>query len=199
MNGVLNEEQRQVLRQFVAGKVVFDFGSGDCILSEELLELGAKHVHAHDKHFPRRVDRDDLTQHETLFTHLLFDTRLFDMDVAFISWPPNNMSSDELAALATRAKTVIYLGSNFDGSACGSEKLFLVMHVCELLAYVPAPKNNLLIVGKELKSPRTLTPEEISGLTMSKGAPIFRWDMAHSEEVPANKQLILRKIPNARD
>lgn len=197
MNGILNDEQREALKPFIKDKVVFDFGSGDCILSEELLELGAKHVHACDKQFPRRVDRDDLTQNETLFTHLLFDSRLFEIDVAFISWPPNNYSSNELAALATRAKTVIYLGSNFDGSACGSEALFLILQIRELLAYVPARKNNLLIVGKDLDSPRTLTPEEISGLSMNKGAPIFSWDIAHSEEVPANKQLVLRKMPNA--
>lgn len=195
MNGVLNCEQRKAIKPFIFGKVVFDFGSGDCVLSEELLDLGAEHVHAHDKHFPRRVDRPDLTQHETTFAQLLFDSRLAEIDVAFISWPPNNPSSDELAALATRAKTVIYLGNNFDGSACGSERLFLIMHVCELLAYVPARKNNLLIVGKELDSPRSLTPEEVSGLTMNKGAPIFRWDIAHSDEVPANQQLVLRKMP----
>jgi hypothetical protein len=201
MYGELNEEQRQALRKILPGRTVHDFGAGDCLLSQELLELGAEYVHAYDKHFPeydvtREIgQRPNLDQHTTTFTQLLFDSRLAELDTVFTSWPPNNYSSNEIAVFMTRADVSIYLGNNFDGSACGTEALFLVMHVCELLAYVPSFKNNLLVVGKELKKPRDLTPEEISGLTMPKGAPIFSWDIAHSPEVAANHQLVLKKMP----
>lgn len=195
MHGALNEEQKEALRKIIAGRMVHDFGAGDCYLSEELLELGARHVHAYDKHFPRRVTRPDLNQHVTTFNQLLFDSRLSKLELVFTSWPPNNPSSDEIAVFMTRADISVYLGNNFDGSACGSYNMFLILMSSELIAYVPSFKNNLLVVGKQLESPRDLTPEEISGLTIDKGAPIFRWDIAHSDEVPANKKLVLKKMP----
>ncbi len=61
------------------------------------------------------------------------------------------------------ARTVIYLGSNFDGVSCGSEEMFHELSRREVLALVPHKFNSLIVYGSQ-RVQRRLLPEEYAGL-----------------------------------
>ncbi len=64
--------------------------------------------------------------------------------------------------LVRGASVVAYLGKNRDGIVCGARPLFEHFAERELLAYVPAPPNDLLVLGRWHKGSdiRPLPPEE---------------------------------------
>jgi hypothetical protein len=70
---------------------------------------------------------------------------------------------------AVQAETLVYLGKNTDGSACGFPGLFEVLARREILAYVPDRPNTLIIYGKFIRQPnephREPMPEEHAALT----------------------------------
>lgn len=161
MRGSINENQALALHVWVQNREVHDFGAGDLQLSIAMLHLGAKTVVAVDKehrhlhmlqasdglklvgeHFDRFVARDPV------------------IDVAFISWPVV-YGTQGLAELTRRAKTVIYLGSNFNGTVCGSNELWQHLRGREIELSVSDPRNTLIIYGKHDPTlRRRLDPEE---------------------------------------
>jgi hypothetical protein len=157
-----NPAQREAIAQHVRAKIVHDLGAGDLILSRELLDLGARRVYAIDKEdkpsikpWPRGL------HYKQEYFHNLSQTK---MDTIFLSWPINHETN--LVPLIRGAGTLIYLGCNTGGTACGTPGLFLAMVSRKLLAYVPDPRNSLIIVGESLRAPREPTGEELAGMTM---------------------------------
>jgi hypothetical protein len=53
-----------------------------------------------------------------------------------------------LPELLVEAEIVIYLGSNTDGTACGTRGLFTFLVHRRLLAHVPFQPNSLLVYGE---------------------------------------------------
>lgn len=148
--GSLCPGQERTLAPFIRDKVVADLGCGNGSLSDKLDAMGAA-----------KCLRIDKTQAPI--------TRLFQegpgdlvYDVAFVSWPSNNQSATALIPWLMRAEIVVYLGSNFDGTACGTREFFAYLQMRELLAYVPDRANSLIIVGKPLEISRPPTDEELA-------------------------------------
>lgn len=158
--GRLNHAQRTALAKYVRGKFVHDLGAGDLGLSHQLVELGAPKVYA--------IDKADKSSHfrsgRIHYKQAYFRDVTSRMDTAFVSWPANY--NTELVPILGLATTIIYLGSNCDGSACGTPELFRLLVRRELLAYEPDPENSLVIVGKPLDVMRTPTGEELAGLNL---------------------------------
>lgn len=157
--GHLTSAQEALLAPFVSGREVWDLGSGDGSWARFLLKLGASSIVA--------VDKAPLTKeavHIHVITALFQDIPPGPIDVAFLSWPSNN-NLPGLIELLERARTVIYLGHNFEGTACGNVRLF--QHLCgrKLLAYGPDRRNSLVVVGESLEDYRVPTPEERAGLS----------------------------------
>lgn len=163
--GQLNAEQEAVVRNFVAGYSVHDLGSGQLGLARKLLELGAHMVTAVDKEYSWNLHR-----YQTGMPHLLLVGETFEeyarhghfVDVAFISWP-EVYQQHGLVDIIRQARVVVYLGSNFDGTVCGSVELFQHLAQREVLALAPAKFNSLIVYGRQ-GAQRRLLPEEVAAL-----------------------------------
>lgn len=161
--GTLDAHQSKALASFVKGRSIFDFGAGDCKLSQKLLKLGATGVQAVDQlEPPRRKLPCNLRYLQRRFRDL--DTRNYG--TIFISWPTNDPGCSWLATVVSKSDRTIYLGKNTDGTACGNPEFFRELVHRELLAYVPSPMNTLIIVGERLPTKREPMPEELAGLTL---------------------------------
>lgn len=146
--GTLNDAQSKLVAQFVRGADVHDLGAGCCELSLRLLELGAAHVLAVDKGFSPAIE--SMTQIAEGRLTLRSDpdfvlTRRDGINVALVSWPVTHNVKVHLAC--KRARIVIYLSKNTDGTACGYRLLHEHLQGRELLAYVPQPDNVLAVYG----------------------------------------------------
>ncbi len=175
--GKLSAQQRQALAPFVSGQVVHDLGAGDLRLSRELLKLGAKQVIAVDKE-PMLNPPEGVETLRASFAEahsLLLDTPI---DVAFLSWPANYNTLIE--PLLEMAKTVIYLGKNTDGTACGTPRLYRSFLQRELLWSEPHTNNSLIVMGGKIHvdAPRLPTGEELAGLEVEFSLDIFSFEQA---------------------
>lgn len=164
-------EQRTALREAVAGRLVHDLGAGDLKLSSKVLQLGAAHVVAVDKEdCPRRVP------HGITYRKCLFKDFQDPIDVAFLAWPDNHNTG--VTPLVMRARRVVYLGKNTDGTMCGTGDLFIALLRRALLAYVPHRANTLIVCGDFLPAPREPTGEEAAGLSIMREDRIWTYEQA---------------------
>lgn len=159
--GRLSDAQRELLRPFVADRIVHDLGAGSGALSLILLELGAAHVVAVDKEI-------SLPHHNKITTvECYFDEYRSDdpIDTVLVSWP-HNSSSPGLSFLVGLAKQVIYLGKNTDGSSCGTRELMVGLLSRPVLAHAPERQNTLTVYGESQGRyvDRQVTGEEYAAL-----------------------------------
>lgn len=163
MAGMHTNERFEAIEAVVAGRVVYDLGAGDCSLSARMLTR-ANRVVAVDRAYERDVVVSGLELRAASFEQIAREGPTFD--VAVVSWPIN-YTQRGLLTLVKRARVVIYLGSNLDGSACGTPDLFESFLTRELIACVPDPRNTLLILGGHSKL-REPTGEERAGMDQTR-------------------------------
>lgn len=156
--GALNEEQCERLAPFVKGKVVLDLGAGDLSLSRVLVQMGAKVV---------AVDKEDpgVVVPGVRFVRSYFHDLRERAPVAFVSWPVNWHS--DIVPILVASTTVIYLGKNTDGTACGDPNLWEHLRAREVLAYVPDRRNTMAIYGPNFVE-RDPTGEELASASVLK-------------------------------
>lgn len=180
--GGLNPFQEDAVRYYVKGKHVYDLGAGLLGYAKRIAELGAGSVTAVDQIYKDR--RENVynycrtwakcappgVQLDSSSFREFYLGRRADLDVAFISWPDNAYGKTMgLELIAQKAKTVIYLGKNLDGTACGSPQLWNMLTRRKVLCFLPAVRNSLIVYGPELEQPRKYLLEE-------KGAVDGPWD-----------------------
>lgn len=171
--GSLSVEQEAILRPIIADNTVHDLGAGDLHLSRRLLTLGAKSIVAIDKE--RVAPKSEKIRGIQTYFHLFHDP----VDIAFIAWPINHEGLG-LTAILKRARIVIYLGKNTDGSSCGAPEIFEHFMTRDLMAYLPTRKNTLMVYGGALTHPRTPRGEEKAGLEIY-GA-MYRYEEVEPDE-----------------
>lgn len=176
--GRLNGAQADAVRAHVAGKVVHDLGAGDLELAHQLVEFGAAEVVAVDKEIRGEPRSSRVRLLESEFRDLPRG-----IETVFCSWPMNWRM--DIAPVLISAKTIIYLGSNFDGSACGGDDFWGVVTIRNILEHVPAYPNTLIVYGPRF-SERALVPEE--GAAMHRHSRMYRYvdayDVPVEEAVP---------------
>lgn len=156
--GKLLPDQIKALRPIIQGRHVHDLGAGDGELSLALLQLGAAKVTA--------VDRNKIPTAPGVECRQAYFENVRDaIDIAFVSWPSNRPDGG-LLSLIRRAREVVYLGKNTDGTACGSRPFFRALQQREVRAYVPNRENTLIIYGADTGVLRRPTPEELAGLDL---------------------------------
>lgn len=155
--GKLTDQQARVVAQHVAGREVHDLGAGDLALASQLLTLGATTVSALDRNLPRKSPDPRI-----FLTQGYFHQYRGDIEVAFVSWPCN-WQDRGLTGLLRRTPLVIYVGKNTDGTVCGGEDFWRSLQGREVLAYLPAPDNSLIVYGPR-NANRPLLGEEWAGL-----------------------------------
>jgi hypothetical protein len=157
--GALNQAQAQVVERFVRGQVVYDFGAANLYVSCELLRLGASKVIAIDKEPVRfRGIPKGIEFRQVLFRDVLDDP----IDIAFVSWPPNYDTG--LIPILRRARIILYLGKNTDGTACGTPDMFQYL-LKRKAEYIPDRHNTLICYTDFLRVAREPLPEERASIT----------------------------------
>lgn len=170
--GRLNERQAKIVKRFVAGKVVTDFGAGNMGLSRTLLRLGATRVIAVDQTYTTNSITGGILwccpdqSIEMVASAFRSFKRKKPPDVAFVSWPENYHQDEGLVGVVKDAGILIYLGKNTDGQACGSPAFFRHQLRRPLLAHAKDPCNTLIVTGPLNGIERRPTLEERSGITM---------------------------------
>ena len=174
--GCMTATMRAVMAPHLKDKIVIDLGAGSGRHARYMARHGgASHVHAVDKGtLGSAADHARITKYEhTPYIRLVTGAQPApEYDVAFVAWPVNYYT-EGLVELCERAKTVIYLGCNYNGTACGNTKLFEHFISRELLAEVPHERNTLLILGDPLSERRVPTFEEFGGLDPMN---FLRWE-----------------------
>lgn len=179
--GRLNRFQQEAVQYYVKGRFVWDLGAGAMGWAHELVKMGAKHVTAVDQLYkyrhenylnnmrdwkkcaPDGVEVDDRTFFE------LVGTGPRRLSVAFVSWPEQSYGATcGLELLVDRAETVIYLGNNFDCTACGSAPFWNMLTQRKVLCTLPSRINTLTVYGGKATrygvAPQLL-PEEAAALS----------------------------------
>jgi hypothetical protein len=167
----LNEMQAGALKSIVTGLIVHDLGAGDLSLAEHLIDFGALHVVAIDKEPLPRMHSSRIT-----YSRGYFEQYYDPIDVAVVSWPPTYCIG--LPSLVKRARVVVYIGKNTDGTACGSSELFGHLLTRELSVYLPDRHNTLICYGNPTSEIRKPQGEELAAISCCRAAPVL-----HFEEV----------------
>lgn len=172
--GRLSPAQRHVLKRFIARRVVHDLGAGDLGVAMELLNLRAASIVAVDELlFTSPTPR--ITCVKSPFSGFTKPVR-----TAFVSWPWASQIPG-LVPILKGAPTVIYLGSNLDGSACGGRDLWEHFVTRRVLAHEPHRTNTLIVYGKTSPVMRELLPEETAAFDIRK---MHRFDDVYGKERP---------------
>jgi len=170
MYGHIPRKHQDALRRFVRGARVVDLGCGDMERTWTLLGCDPEAVLAVDSHLPSSPKAHPrLTLHQGLFNDSLGVIRDFRPTVAHVSWPANYLTG--LVKLLTDIPTVIYVGCNTDGTACGERALFQYMLTRKMVRYLPDRQNTLIVVTKLLDNPRDATYEEKAALDQTEVYP----------------------------
>lgn len=138
----LTAAQIRIVKQFTTRRVVYDLGAGDLTLSARLLELKAAGVIAVDEKAPAVRDLDSKIR----FIKSSYNKFTKAPRTAFVSWPPG-VGAEGLVDIVGRARTVLYLGHNFDGNICGTQELWAHLRTRKVIAHEPACKNTLIVYG----------------------------------------------------
>jgi len=175
--GLLTAEMETAIEPFVRDTEVWDLGAGDLQYAHKLLDLGARVVHAVDKEYrfgeptpalPRiKIKAPPGVAIKTRPHMKIVPAYFHEIEVpkngiptAFLSWPPN-WHTPGLRGLLAAAKTVIYLGCNTGGSACGTRDLFDPLSQRKVLAHVPHSRNSLIVYGEHVGR-RPLVGDEVA-------------------------------------
>lgn len=163
--GQLYAEQELIVRRYVQGHDVHDLGAGQLGMSKKLIELGAHTVTAVDKDYESRMHLYGTFPRITLVgeTFEQYARHEHYIDVAFVCWPECYQQRG-IVRLLMNVRTIIYLGTNFDGTACGSTEMWEHLRHNEVLAYVPHRFNNLIVYNGTRWIARRPLPEEYAGL-----------------------------------
>jgi len=155
--GRLNQAQRLAVAPHLVGKTIHDLGAGDLELAQECLSLGAWHVVAIDKEMSRRKQKG-ITK-----LHLNFSEFKDPAPTVVLSWPVNWVV-EGLLRIVREAETVVYIGTNTNGMACGTKILWKHLATREVLAHVPVHGNTMIVYGALLQKSRKVLPEEFAAL-----------------------------------
>ena len=85
--------------------------------------------------------------------------------VAFVSWPEQYSSPE---SLVETAPVVVYVGCNFDGTACGSFRFWHHLVRRDLLVSYHDRVETMLIYGPYTGKERELVPEEYAAVHRSR-------------------------------
>ena len=169
--GYMSDEQRDRIQAAVTGRVVHDLGAGELHWSRVLLQMGATQVIAIDKReVPKGYEAKEgeaIRFTQSMHTDYVYDHPDEVVDVVFMCWPYNFPDPGQLE-LVRRAQTIVYLGSNLNGDACGSKELFEYFLTRKAEAYLHTHKNRLIVLEASLSEDREPLPEEQGGLDHSQ-------------------------------
>jgi hypothetical protein len=156
--GRLTPEQLDALRPLVRGRRFRDYGCGNMYITALIAGLGARHIEAIDaeKHVVPATRERLIKFRRTTFASLPLSQR-----GAIVSWPWKEGVG--LLRHLQHAPTIIYLGKNTDGVACGHLRFWKMVIRRRVLEYIPDARSTLIIYGEPQDRSR-LMPEEYAAM-----------------------------------
>jgi len=154
-------EATQLLTTFTQGKNVLDIGGYTGALGSLLLkDYAAKSVCSYDKSESTPSNTKGLTFKNGYF-NALDRNWVSTFDAFTLSWPSNNNAVDCLPFKLPSQGQLLYIGTNFGGTACGSEGLWNYLSSLEVVAYISNPANSFIVydLGQKRKDPVLLCEE----------------------------------------
>lgn len=184
--GRFTEKQQSIMRAHIAGARVLYPGSGWGHKAEVLIGLGADHVTCIEKE-QTCFSKNPIYRHKKVeavrdYVEELEIEAFEGKDVLLLSWvqPYRFPATAEIFERFDKIPKIVYLGKNTDGTQCGSPALYSYLLTREVLHYVPARENTMIIYGaaKVLREPY---PEEVAGLGSNSG-PIRDFTTIETQE-----------------
>ena len=151
MYGHFSPEMKEMVKPYIQGKHVWDLGCGTMVHAMWCCQNKASLVTAIDKSAPALIPVEE----KLFFIHQPFSQVKVPghIDVAWVSWPANYYCPGLLSLLKV-ASTIVYIGSNLNGNACGTLELF--RHFCQrpILEHVQDYSNSFVIYGESANKSR---------------------------------------------
>lgn len=157
--GILTPDQKLAVKSFIKGQRLRDYGCGNLVLTQQLLQLGARHIEGVED--GERVEIPEQMKARFTLLRKSFSEVPPSTRMAFVSWPSNY--DNDIQFPLQQARVIIYLGKNTDGFMCGTMKLWRELRRRRVLAHVPAIQNDLIVYGGASLRGRRLLPEEYAG------------------------------------
>ena len=155
MYATLTDDMKAAIKAIVKGRTVYDLGAETLSFALELVGMGAEHVTCIDRHEMPHLDRLRLASNDRInwktqhFSELMGDIATDGMsglkDVLLMSWPVNWTTGLSVLARLHQDAYIIYLGSNRDGTACGSCELFFELMKRDVQVEIQHQRNDLII------------------------------------------------------
>ena len=184
--GRFTEKQQDILRAHVEGARVLYPGSGWGQKAEVLIGLGVDHVTCIEKE-QTCFSKNPIYRHKKVtavrdYIEELDDEVFEGKEVLLLSWvqPYRFPATAEIFGRFDGIPKIVYLGKNTDGTLCGSPSLYSYLVTREVLHYVPARENTMIIYG-DAKVLREPYPEEAAGLG-SNSDPICDFTTIETQE-----------------
>ena len=158
----LTKAQEALLQRVVEGKRVYDIGCGDMELTHVVARY-AKRVNAIDPNYRFKPSTKTIT-----FKKLTADSACkvwpSELPVVLLSWPLSSYI-DGVLPLLKRAETIVYIGKNTDGVACGFVEMWRYLTTRKLVVEIPASHNTMLVYSSDtFAHSEYRSEEEIGGL-----------------------------------
>jgi hypothetical protein len=158
---------RKAVRPYIKNQRVVDLGCGDCERADILLGMNPEAIVGVDQDPPCKTSVLTIMGY---FDQVFEKVLEFKPTVAHVAWPSNHYSPG-LVPLLEMVPTVIYVGSNVGGTACGGSDLWEYVTTRKVLLYLPERRNSLIVYGP-VTGTRALTHEELA----AKGSDMVEFD-----------------------
>ena len=165
-------DQLQALKTACKGKVVLDIGGFDASLANEVINGGATKVTVLDKENPtmsQNLHPGKITQHMATFAEFARNNQQ-NWEVGIISWPANNeFAMRPVVEILKRCKQIIYLGSNQEGTQCGTLALWEYLVTRNVEQAIETRNQQFIVYGHQPRpAGSALLKEEVDGLEAGK-------------------------------
>jgi hypothetical protein len=158
--GRLTGQQQAAVKRAVKGMNVVELGSRAGEHARLLVELGALHVDAIEKDpWGREAAGPRITVHECYFEQVQFSQLRQPADVAFVSWLDTCEGKITGAVrLLQNMPMVVWLGQNYNGTACGSPSVHRHLLGRRVVEVWPHRQNTLIVYAEPLPSGQRRDP-----------------------------------------
>ena len=169
LNDKLSKQCQATIQPFISGRSVIDLGAGNLAITRILKKLGATDILAIDKNTMPVIPGIETKR-------CYFNDVTESRDTAFLSWPINRFC-EGLNEILNRHETVIYIGSNLDGHACGSLQLFKNLTRRNPIAHLCEPDSTVLVYSSEPRV-EALYAEEFAAIDIWNGGEVIYYSEA---------------------
>lgn len=161
MYGKLTPTQIKLLTPVVQNKDVVDIGGGSGWLSNLCDTLGGN-VTCLDR-MPTGQLQPKVKSVTSDMNSLAAKKLYQQADTLLLCWPVNNPTVERLLTNLPNGKTLIYIGSNHDGNACGTEDFWRKLVHNAVIGHCSDLRNHMIIYELGKKRQRPFLWEEWNG------------------------------------